>query len=275
MNFLLISWLAFILSPYPQTDIYHVIHVRGIILNQTKNDTVSVGDKLNPSDKLIFKTLKANATVLSPVGGRFTLGLPPAKQVSNGKVLINLLKDVLMGESTIAQLSTRGLVADKIVDLKGVLASDSMVFLGSRSKLIMSQSAHPMSNNQYFIYRYTYNDDKIARKRIPYRGDTLIFDKKILYTYNGHTVDPAKISEVEIHKVNIRDQRSVLIGTFKPIFVSDEVLKAELGVLREVLKSQQLSEQEISEQMYYHIVAVYGKTDENMLRLWLTEHFKM
>jgi hypothetical protein len=275
MIFLLISWLAWILSPYPQTDIYHVIHVRGIILNQTKKDTLTIGDKLNPSDKLIFKTPKATATVLSPAGGRFTLGLPAAKQSSNGEEFMNLLKDVLLGETTVAKLSTRSLSSNKIVDLKGVFAADSLVFLGSRSKLILEPSVHPMSNQHYFVYRYTYNEDKTARKRIPYRGDTLIFDKKILYTHNNHPVELTSTSEIEIYKVNVRDQRSMLMGSFKAIFVSDEQLQAELGVLRDVLKSRQLSDLEISGQMYYHIVAVYGKTDENMLKLWLIEHLKM
>lgn len=275
MIFLLISWLAWILSPYPQTNIYHVIHVRGIILNQTKHDTLSVGDKLNPSDKLIFKTPKAMATVMSPAGGRFTLGLPVAKKSSNGQELMNLLKDVLIGETTVAKLSTRSLVSDKIADFKGVFAADSLVFLGSHSKLILDPSVHPMSNQHYFVYRYTYKEDKTTRKRIPFRGDTLIFDRRVLYTYNNHPVDLTETSEVEIYKVNVRDQRSLLMGSFKAIFVSDEQLKAELEVLQKLLKSRQLSDTEISEQMYYHIVAVYGKTDENMLRLWLIEHLKM
>jgi DNA polymerase III psi subunit len=67
----------------------------------------------------------------------------------------------------------------------------------------------------------------------------------------------------------------MLMGSFKPIFVADEQLKAELGLLRDILKSRQLTDREISEQMYNHIVAVYGKTDENMLRLWLSEYLKM
>ncbi|QHT68369.1 hypothetical protein GXP67_17840 [Rhodocytophaga rosea] len=273
MIFLLFAWL--IVCPSPQTDIYHVIHVRGIILNQTKNDTLSVGDKLNPSDKLLFRTPKAMATVLSPAGGRFTLGLAAARQSSNGEEFMNLLKDVLMGETAVAKLSTRGLVTDKIVDLKGVFSSDSMVFLGGRSKLILDKSAHPMSHHQYFVYRYTYNEDKIAQKRIPHRADTLIFDKNILYTHNNHAIAPAGINEVEILKVNVKDQSSRLMGSFKPIFISDEELKTELEVIRNVMRSQQLTEEEIIEQMYYHILAVYGQTNENMLRLWLSEHLKM
>lgn len=263
------------LSLHPQSSIYHVIHVRGIIINQTKNDTLTVGDKVNPSDKLVFKTPKATATVMSPAGGRFTLGLPAAKQSSNGEEFMNLLKDVLMGEPKVAKLSTRGLAVDKIVDLRSVFAADSMVFLGKHSKLILETSVHPMSGNQYFLYRYTYNQDKTARKKIPFYGDTLVFDKKVLYTHNGHPVNIEQTSEVELYKVNVKDQSSTLIGNFKPIFISDEALQAELEVLTEVLKSLQFTDQKISDELYYHVVAIYGKTDENMLRLWLTEHLKM
>lgn len=271
----LICWLAFLLSPPPQTSIYHVVHVRGIILNQSKNDTVSVGDKLSAIDKLVFKTPKATATILSPGGGRFTLGLPAARQSSNTEHFMNVLKDVLVGEPSIAKLSTRGLAVDKIVDIKSVFSADTLVFLGNRSRLILETASHPLSSSQYFMYRYTYQQDKTARKRIPFRGDTLIFDKKILYTHNSVRINPDQTGEVEIHKVNMKEQSSMLMGSFKPVFVPDEQLKAELQVVWDVLKDEQKPDNEIIDQMFYHVVAVYGETNKNMLKLWVVEHLKM
>lgn len=275
MILLLLSWFGFVGSLFQQTEIYYVVHVKGVIMNQTRHDTVSIGDKLFSTDKLLFKSLKASATILSPTGGRFTLGQPVIRQSSVGTEFIGLIKDVLMGEPSTSRLSTRGLSIDKIVDLKGVFSADTFIFAGNRSKIILDPVAYPMSGNQFFMFRYTYHQDKLARRRIPFRGDTLIFDKKILYTVNGEYLKPEEVGEVEIYKVNTKLQSSTLIASFRPVFVSDEHLRQELQVISDVLKTKQKSPQAILDEMYTHVLSIYGETDKNMLKLWAVEHVKM
>jgi hypothetical protein len=132
-----------------------------------------------------------------------------------------------------------------------------------------------MSGEHFFMYRYTYGTDKIARKKIPFSGDTLIFDKKVLYTVNGQYIHPEEVNLVEVHKVNASHKSTVLIAKFAPVFISDGQLKAELDVIQKALESEKLSETALLEQMYEHVTAVYGQTDKNLLKLWVNEHMHL
>jgi hypothetical protein len=183
-----------------------------------------------------------------------------------------LLQNVLINEKTTERLSTRGLEVEKVVDLKSTFAHDTLVFTGSQAKLILDPAAHPMSGEHYFMYRYTYGNNEIARKKISFKGDTLIFDKKVLYKVNGQEIRPEGSSEVEIHKVNAASRSSMLIARFVPLFIPDEQLKAELEVIHTVMKMENMSEAAQLDTMYQHIAAVYGQTDKNMLKLWAIEH---
>ena len=273
MIFILTSWLLMLYSPPQKSDIYYVVHVNGLILNETRHDTLSVGDRLFSTDKLAFKSPQASAAIISPTKGRFTLGKPLNKKTSAKGEFIALLQNVLVGEKSIAKLSTRGFMADKITDLKSVFASDTFYFTGSQSKLILDPAVHPISNEQYFMYRYTYQHDKIARKKIPHSGDTLIFDKKILYSVNNHSLIPEETGEIEIHKVNGKLRNSTLIATLRPVFITDKQLLIELQTIYDVFKKSK--KEEILEEMYKHVLAVYGETDKNMLKIWANEHVKI
>jgi hypothetical protein len=275
MILILTSWLFLLVSPSQKTDIYYVVHVKGLILNETRHDTLSVGDKLFSTDKLLFKSPQASAAIISPTKGRFTLGKPANKKVSASGEFMALLQNVLVGEKSIAKLSTRGFTADKVIDLKGVFSTDTFYFAGSQSKLILDPSVYPISNEQYFMYRYTYQHDKIARKRIPYNGDTLIFDKKILYAAGSHFILPEETGEIEIHKVNGKQRSSILIATIRPVFIADKELISELQTIWDIFKNSKKQKEEIMEEMYKHVLTVYGETDKNMLKIWANEHIKM
>jgi hypothetical protein len=258
-----------------QADVYYVVHVHGLIINQSRKDTLSVGDKVYPTDKLAFKSPDAKATVLSTKKGRFTIGhsvKTGSNATSAGGEFMALLQNVLINEKTTERLSTRGVDVEKVVDLKSTFAHDTLVFTGSQAKLILDPAAHPMSGEHYFMYRYTYGNNEIARKKISFKGDTLIFDKKVLYKVNGQEIRPEGSSEVEIHKVNAASRSSMLIARFVPLFIPDEQLKAELEVIHTVMKMENMSEAAQLDTMYQHIAAVYGQIDKNMLKLWANEH---
>jgi hypothetical protein len=278
MLILLISWLSYAFALPQQADVYYVVHVHGLIINQSKKDTVHVGDKLYATDKLIFKSPDARATVLSTKKGRFTLGQSVSSDQSNasaGEEFMALLKNVLVNEKSTERLSTRGLEAEKVVDLKSVFNHKTFAFTGRRAKLILDPAIHPMSGEEFFMYRYTYSTDKTARKKIPFSGDTLIFDAKVLYTVNGRSIPFEEISMVEIYKVNVNYKSSMLIAKFTPVFIPDEQLKAELAVIHTVLQPEDLSDEATLEQMHHHIEAVYGQTDLNLLKLWVKEHMTL
>jgi hypothetical protein len=258
-----------------QTETFYVIHLKGIILNQTTGKNLKVGDKLNATDKIKYNPETASAVVMSSQRGRFVIGKPQGEKSTAIGDFVALVKNTMIPAKSNGQLSTRGGENEVVTDLKNVFSSQVFVFPATYSRLILSPSVYPMNNSTVMVYSFS-NNGKTVNKTIGFSKDTLIFDKKALYVAEGQPVTVESINEASIYYYNKKDKSTRKIASFKPVFVTDEAtLQNECEVLVKMLKNQKLSEKEILDQLAEHVAIVYGgenaKTDKQMLSLWLKE----
>jgi hypothetical protein len=264
-----------VISVASAQESYYVVHIKGNILNQSTGKTLKVGDKVNATDKVKFNPEQAAAVVMSAQAGRFSLGRPQNTKPGVGGEFLAFVKNTMLPMKSNGQLSTRSARETVITDLKGTIGAETFVFPDNTAKLVLSPAMYPMSAQKCFVYRYMYQN-KTVSKRILFSGDTLLIDKKSLYVVGGQPVMPKDASEtVDIFYYDIKNNTSVKIVTFKPVFLDEKELKAELEAVMKMFVNRNLSRDEMIDIFYDHVTSVHGRTDKTMLSQWVKEKLKL
>lgn len=275
----MIPFIAYIISlflSFPQTtETYHVIHVQGSILNKISRKPLQTGDRLKADDALIFASDKALAVVLSTKKGRYILNRPTHHEnTSVGSEAIAIIRDIVLNPVERSSLSTRNFAFRRRgIDLKELFAENTFTLLGKQTKIVLDPAVYPLSAQNYFVCKYNYQEKEV-NKKLPFMGDTLIFDVNRMYTVNGKPIRPEEPGETELYYYNIATNSSTFVGSFVPVYISDEILEKELQTLTDVLKSLQTPRPEIEQHLHEHVQSLYGITDKNILTHWVSEHIK-
>ena len=273
---LFITYIISLLLSFTQTtETYHVIHVQGSILNKVSRKPLQTGDRLKADDALVFASDKALAVVLSTKKGRYILNRPTHEgNTSVGSEAIAIIRDIILNPVERSSLSTRNYVfVRRGIDLKELFAENTFTLLGKQTKIVLEPAVYRMSAQSYFVCKYNYQGKEI-NKKLPFAGDTLIFDVNRMYTVNGKPIRPEEPGETELYYYNITNSASTFVGSFVPVYISDEILEKELQTLTDVLKSLQTPRPEIEQHLHEHVQSLYGITDKNILAHWVSEHIK-
>jgi hypothetical protein len=282
INYIFLKMIIFItyiislfLSLTQTTETYHVIHVQGSILNKVSRKPLQTGDRLKADDALVFASDKALAVVLSTKKGRYILNRPNNQQfVSAGSEAIAIIRDIILNPVERSSLSTRNYVFRKRgIDLKELFAENTFTLLGKQTKIVIDPGVYPMSAQSYFVCKYEFQGKEI-NKKLPFTGDTLIFDVNRMYIVNGKPIRPEEPGETELYYYNLASNSSTFVGSFVPVYISDDILEKELQTLTDVLKSLQTPNPEIEQYLHEHVQSLYGITDKNILTHWVSEHIK-
>ncbi|QHT65829.1 hypothetical protein GXP67_03690 [Rhodocytophaga rosea] len=278
MKLSLIIWILFTSLLFQQKEeIYHVVHVKGTVINKKTKQALKLQDQLKPSDELIYQTPDARVVVYSTAKGRFLLDKPTADKAGKADAPLSeywrFVKNLFMPASAGEHLSTRALETPAIDDLESFFGINTFVFIGDTYKLRVDRGEYPMSGGKYFVYKYVYNGTDYS-KRIAHTGDTLIFDRKSLYTIKDQVISPEEAGKVDIYYFNARTS-PLKITTMRPVFLPEVQLKKELQGMISILKNQQLSEESLIDQLYEHVVVVYGRTNRQMLKEWIERNLNI
>ncbi|QHT68368.1 hypothetical protein GXP67_17835 [Rhodocytophaga rosea] len=267
--------ISLFLSLTQTTETYHVIHVQGSILNKVSRKPLQTGDRLKADDALVFASDKALAVVLSTKKGRYILNRPTNDgDVSAGREAIAIIRDIILNPVERSSLSTRNYTFRRRgIDLKDLFADNTFTLLGRQTKIVLDPAVYPMSAQNYFVCKYNYQEKEV-NKKMPFIGDTLIFDVNRMYTVNGKPIRPEAPGETELYYYNIATNSSTFVGSFIPVYIADEILEKELQTLTDVLKSLQTPRPEIEQHLHEHVQSLYGITDKNILTHWVSEHIK-
>jgi hypothetical protein len=251
--------------------------VKGTVINKKTKHTLKLQDQLRPSDELIYQTPDARVIVYSTGKGRFLLDKPTADKAAKEDAPLSaywsFVKNLFMPATASEHLSTRSLETPAIDDLETFFGINTFVFIGDTYKLRVDRGEYPMSGGKYFVYKYVYNGTDYS-KRIAHAGDTLIFDRKSLYTVKDQVISPEKAGKVEIYYFNARTS-PLKITAMRPIFLPEDQLKKELQSMINILKPRQLSEENLIDQLYEHVVVVYGRTNRQMLEEWIARNLNL
>jgi hypothetical protein len=247
----LVCLFMFLSTSFSQ-DNFKVIKVNGSILLRAKNVSLQTGTIFSEKEDLLFRTEDATAAVINSQKGRLIL---TANNHDLSKIQANYLPAMY-------NVSTRGGSLSNIVDLQNHFSGKYVVL--DKQKIVMDTEAFPMNSDQYFYLKYTYKGEEIPKK-LNFSGDTLIIDKKNLYTVDEQPIPRPDNTIIKLFYLN--GNKSLQISEFNLIFPDTKQLKEEVKIILDTMKNLP-SKDQVGEVTAY-IYDQYGKIQRDNLVAWM------
>lgn len=250
-------------------DIYYVIQVNKIVLIQKNQTPLKSGMTITKHEQLLFKSKDAYLVVSNEARSRFIIQ-SPSRHNAKGE-FIAFVKDAVLPINGHTSLSVRGNSSPIIADLYEYFGDSTFFVIGDQLKFEVDYTRYKTGSNQFFQISYAQHDSVINTKWTVLENRILTISKNMFTDKDAKTIIPEKI---EVFWV-VRNPRSCeMLTAFRPIFLDEAALKSEYSVIYELIKKQNLSEEEDEKFIFGYFRDVYGKTDENVLTNWLEENFK-
>ncbi|HEY5470784.1 MAG TPA: hypothetical protein VIK07_09700 [Bacteroidales bacterium] len=252
-----IIFFMFILinSMFCQTD-FKVIKVNGTILQKTKGTSLETGTVFSDKEELVFRSEDATAAVINSQVGRLVL-------TSKNHDLASARSNYL---PAMYNISSRSISISDNSDLSSLFSGKYVVL--ERQSIEIDDKAFPMNNDHFFFLRYVFNGEDI-NKKLDYSGDTLIIERKNLFTVDGKPIPSADNTSIKLFYR--KGTESVSISEFDLIFPDMNQLKKEVKVILDEIKGKPVKEK-IGEIGSY-INENYGKVRSENLTTWLKSNF--
>jgi hypothetical protein len=246
---------VFSLGASGQED-FKVIKVNGSIIMKANNVSLQTGTVFSEKETLVFGTEDATAAVINEQKGRMIL---TSKNHDLSAARSNYLPAMY-------NVSTRGGSMANLIDLQNHFSGKYVVL--DRSEIVLDEMNFPMDKDNFFFLRYTYKGEEI-NKKLDYSYDTLIIEKKSLYTIDGKPIPRPDNTAIRLF---YRDgDKSIQINEFNLIFPDTKQLKEEVVVILDTMKERSIKEQ-VGEVNAY-INELYGKVYQQNLLSWLDKNF--
>jgi len=242
---------------------FKVISVNGEILAKKANQKLQNGLEVKSDDNFSFIVPNSRAALINPDLGRVIL---TEQNVTNAFAKAAFAP-------AISTVKTRGSV-DGIITTKMQLSSffSENILIIDRLEIRISDMVYPMSEKGYFFIRYNYKGEEI-NKRLSFNSDTLVIDKKELYTIDGTPIPNPDVEEMKLYYYEIvgDNAKAAFISSFNILFISNEQLKGEVDVIVSSLKGKPYDK--ILAEVSDHINSFYGTMEPSYIDSWLSKEF--
>jgi hypothetical protein len=216
--------------------------VKGKIVLEKTGAQIKTNDEICSNDNLIFYSSDAVAVVHSVTKGRFTV-----KAVSGTG---NELNDIV--KSTLASVLSSG---KSNLSTKGI------------------EDSEPESKLPYFVVgNYTFRIDII---KFPISDDTLILNKESILNIDGKMLSDTKLDSAKLIYFDKTSGTQTQISEFSILFADETLLKDELNNYINVLKKQNLSNNQILSEILDYVSETYGQTDTKNFSDWIKSNLDL
>jgi len=253
---LTIILFSFTITPLFSQNDFKVIKVNGTILIKERNVSLETGTVFSEKEDLLFRTEDATAAVINSQRGRLVI---TSKNHDLAAARSNYLPSMY-------NISSRGGFLSKNTDLSSHFSGKYVVL--DREGTAIDRNSFPMDKDHFFYLRYRYKNEDI-NKKLGSSDDSLIIDKKALFTVDGNPIPSADNTSIKLFYH--RDNESIFISQFDLIFPDMTQLSRETGVIINEIKNKTTSDK-INEVGAY-INEFYGRIAYEPLKTWLEKRF--
>jgi hypothetical protein len=237
---------------------FKVIKVNGTIVLKAKGVSLETGTVFSDKEDLLFRSNDANAAVINPQRGRIII-------TSKSHNLADASSNYL---PAMYNISKRGGLPEDPDDLQTIFSGKYVVL--DKDAIFIDHNIYPMDKDHFFFLRYVYKGEEI-NKKLPFSSDTLIIDKKDLYTVDGKPIPSPDNTLIKLFYMN--GASALPVAEFNLIFPDTEQLAEEVKVILDTYTEKNPS-QKIFEINNY-LVEEYGKVNHPSLLSWLEKTFNL
>jgi hypothetical protein len=250
--------LIFLFTVSFSQETFKVIKVNGTIQLKTNGASLETGTVFSEKEDLLFRTEDATAAVINAQKGRM--------------ILTNKNHDLSAARSnylpSMYNISTRSGSLINLIDLQNNFSGKYVVL--DKQSLVIDTKSFPMNKDHFFFLRYIYKGEEI-NKKLDYSGDTLIIDKRSLFTVDGNPIPSPDNTSIRLFYR--KGTESVIVNTFDLIFPDMRQLTKEVQVILNEMKNKP-SKDKIAE-INTFINEFYGKVYRANLISWLQKDFSL
>ncbi|MCB8963727.1 MAG: hypothetical protein H6536_01630 [Bacteroidales bacterium] len=240
---------------------YKVITVNGEIMAKKAKLTLQNGVEVKSDDNFDFVKPNSRAALINSEYGRVVLTETNAAQAFAKAAFA----------PAISTVSSRAASMTTLTDLKGFF-SGSMLIIDKLEQKI-DASSFPMNHQKHFFVRYSYNNETI-NKKLQFNGDRLIINPDEILVVDGKPIpNPEQISEITLfyYDSSNKTPESILINSFRPVFVKTADIKGEVKTIVDEFKSKNY--ETVLSEVYDYLNNFYGYTEKEELEKWLNSNF--
>ncbi len=234
---------------------YHVIKVVGKIIIKKSGSLLEQGNIITASESIIFTSPEAKASVISEKSGRLVLSSNGKKKEEAVSIRANLIP-------AMNNISSRSGSILNSLDLQNYF-QDSNVIL-DETRIFINPSSFVMNDTSFFFARYEYKGEMIDKK-ILFRQDTILLNRKQLFTIDGVAVTNPEYLNAELFYYTHKHGQKM--SDLHLVFPADEQMKKEVQVILLEIKNKTYQEK-VSEVVSF-INEFYGKPDTENVKQWL------
>ncbi len=244
-------------------DYFTVIKVSGNIVIERTGSPLDIGTSFAQDENLLFKVPDSRAAVINPQMGRFLL------TAENADVFKKSKSNYLPSTTKISMRAAA--VNYGIYDLNDYF-KDYYVII-DEIKIPIDQDIYPLTDKDYFCIIYDHNNKSI-NKKLAFNNETLIIIKNELLTVDGKIIPDSKINKMRLIYIKDGNEYSPEeVCTFIPVFPDNDLLYREIKIIVDQLEMNPY-EDKLNEAKEL-IKEFYGKVDENSLKKWLYDNFRL
>ena len=245
-------------------DCYTVLKVKGKIVLEKTGAQIKTNDEICSNDNLIFYSSDAVAVVHSVTKGRFTV-----KAVSGtGNELNDIVKSTLASvlSSGKSNLSTKG-IEDSEPESK------MPYFVVGNFTFRIDIKRYPINDDKYFCLKF--NSEGTHLSKLNNAGDTLILNKESILNIDGKMLSDTKLDSAKLIYFDKTSGTQTQISEFSILFADENLLKDELNNYINVLKKQNLSNNQILSEILDYVSETYGQTDSKNFLNWIKSNLDL
>lgn len=240
MKTIFVGLLFFLYGGWAAAETYKVIFVQGTIIRQKTGAALKVGEEIDKTEALEYKSADASAHAFNPEFGRITLGKNGATLAASG------------GERD----------ATRYPGLPG----GTFLILDYAAEDYNPLTCPPEKGK--VVYKYEYKGQKYERI-LETRENQIILKKAALYP------DGVEYSQIKNSQIWYKPSNNDVGGfnEYYPVFADGQKLQKEVQIIVDDSRRIGQDDRYIIEQTIQYLNGAYGKTNTNNVLEWLDHVF--
>jgi hypothetical protein len=259
-------------------DVYYISHIQGVVKKKGQKKALQVGEEVYLNDSLSYDKPDSYLSVCSPEKGNFILKRDKTAPASKKNEFLVAVKDILVPATKTGTLGVRGGLLNNLFDLENYLRTFSpqapmLVCDVRRIALNNTSFVNPADRFFYITYRYKQQDidKKLSFSKPVSSKDTLfLLLDNTLYQVDGKPIDPAEPDSLNLYyRIHTENKNSLVSQVYIRYCTSVELLpelKVLYNVWEKAFTGKPDKEQLITRELRDHLVAHWGRLDEDTFR---------
>ncbi len=254
-------------------ETFRVVKTEGCLKFIYSDTCLKKNDVLSLTDSIVFASPDHFAVLMDTADQWATLKVKDTVGYSQGRKLVFAASGILEQNRVDTTRTTRGKSGEK-GSFKDLFGDDRFAVIGDEARLNISSREYPLNKEKYFVFDYTIDTLKIA-KRLGFKEQVVRIQKNSLCEFEGQDLSRQRIDNVNLYYYEPLTKAAELLASFDLVFISEEELFTDFGeVVYNLSERKKKNLQTLYNALELYFYTYYGKTDPAALKATIEKYIE-